>query len=70
MLQWWYFSGFISDYAYESKLHNNFHCLHQKPHQLMRVKKFSKLKKKLVKMTATVSALDQYLHLKKTFGIY
>ena len=36
----------------------------------MRVKKFSKLKKKLLKMTATVSALDQYLHLKKTSGIY
>ena len=36
----------------------------------MRVKKFSKLKKKLLKMTETVSDLDQYLHLKKTFGIY
>ena len=26
-----YNSTFISDYAYERKLHNNFHCLHQKP---------------------------------------
>ena len=51
------FSGFISDYAYERKLCNNFHCLHQKPPQLMRVKKLSVTgEQKLLKITAIVSA--------------
>ena len=68
-LWWWYFSGFISDYAYE-KLHNNFHCLHQKPPQLMRVKKFSITgNKNYLKWQQLLVSLDQYLHLKIIFGI-
>ena len=56
-LQLWYFTGFISHYAYERKLHSNFHCLHQKPLQFMMVTKLSVTsEQKLLKMTATVSA--------------
>ena len=56
-LQWCYSSGFISDCAYERKLHSNFHCLHQKSPQFMRVTKLSIMgEQKLLKMTAIVSA--------------
>ena len=65
-LQWWNFSGIILDYAYERKLHNHFHYLHQKPPQFMKVTKLSVTgEPKYLKWLQLLVPLDQHPQLKK-----